>query len=122
MTKTIHLNIKDFVKLNKVGKGTFGDLFLLKSVKTGEIYAGKFTIGSKSNTDSANKLSKEINITKLFLYHGTKLNKHALIATSQFIHPDENDANNITDDGYFGKGIYATDNIFLFFNVYNKKQ
>lgn len=62
MSKTIHLNIKDFVKLNKVDKGTFGDLFLLKSVKTGEIYAGKFTIGSKSNTDSANKLSKEINI------------------------------------------------------------
>lgn len=62
MTKTTSLNLKDFDKLNKVGRGTLGDVFLLKSKNGGEIYAGKFTINSISDTNAIHDLTQEINM------------------------------------------------------------
>lgn len=45
-----------------------------------------------------------------FLYHGTNLKNHYGIINDHFLMPDENP--NIRDYGYFGRGLYATDNIY----------
>ena len=52
--------------------------------------------------------------TERFLYHGSKLVNHFKIATGEFYNPAEDDDNKIKrkDAGYYGVGIYATDNIF----------
>ncbi|KAK8839761.1 hypothetical protein M9Y10_031466 [Tritrichomonas musculus] len=52
----------------------------------------------------------------VFLYHGTKLENHQSIIEKNFLVPRGNDEKEWeyqkNDVGYFGKGIYATDNIF----------
>lgn len=47
-----------------------------------------------------------------FLYHGTKLANHTKIISNHFLMPGQNIIRKQNDKGYYGKGIYATDNIF----------
>ncbi|KAK8838548.1 hypothetical protein M9Y10_033177 [Tritrichomonas musculus] len=61
------------------------------------------------------KILKKISINdsekfELFLYHGTKFSNHRKIIEEHFENPYSEVQR--TDKSYFGKGIYATDNIF----------
>ena len=47
---------------------------------------------------------------ELFLYHGSSLKNHLKIIKSHFYSPNTNIPR--ADGGYFGRGVYATDNIF----------
>ncbi|KAK8898142.1 hypothetical protein M9Y10_000413 [Tritrichomonas musculus] len=49
-----------------------------------------------------------------YIYHGTKTSNHFSIAKSFFKNPNVDSLDNIkiTDAGYFGKGTYATNNIY----------
>ena len=47
-----------------------------------------------------------------FLYHGTLLINHSKIAHNHFYMPGQDKEVKLRDGGYYGQGIYATDNIF----------
>lgn len=60
------------------------------------------------------KILKKINESEKierFLYHGTRFSNHPKIIKHHFIMPGSKKVEK-TDESYFGKGIYATDNIF----------
>lgn len=70
---------------------------------------------------------------ELFLYHGSEVQNHSSIIKNGFLLPDdipldEDEINyrrefgdGCTDPGYFGKGFYATDNIF-YASMYSKPE
>lgn len=60
-----------------------------------------------------NELTKQQNCGKyeIYLYHGTKFSNHPRIARKHFLMPGDKKYNP-TDKGFFGRGIYATENIF----------
>lgn len=74
------------------------------------------TIITNKNIKKYNEIVKKIkpdyNRKQLFLYHGTALKNHQLIVNNHFLMPGQDELPNKTDSGYYGKGIYATDNMF----------
>lgn len=62
--------------------------------------------------------------TEKFLYHGSKIQNHYGIVNSSLYNPNEDSKNGIkvTDDGYYGKGTYATENFFYACYYANKLQ
>ena len=48
------------------------------------------------------------------LYHGSDIGNHSKIANSHFLNPAKDDmkGKKVTDEGFYGKGIYSTDNAF----------
>lgn len=65
----------------------------------------------KEYEDIKLKIPKE-SVGEMFLYHGSRLANHQKIVKDHFLMPGVDKINRKTDDGYYGKGIYATDNIF----------
>ncbi|KAK8876070.1 hypothetical protein M9Y10_006254 [Tritrichomonas musculus] len=67
------------------------------------------------------KVKKSDEIKELFLYHGTNILNQPKIIQNHYLMPGKDEVKQ-TDDGYYGKGIYATDNIFyatMYSNDYN---
>lgn len=58
-------------------------------------------------------------LSELFLYHGTILKNQYGIINKHFLMPDNESNINQRDEGYFGIGIYATDNIY-YASMYNE--
>ena len=76
--------------------------------------------------DQYNELKNTINneeVHECFLYHGTRFRNHYGIINSSFNVPNYDDsAFHDYDDGFYGSGVYSTDNIFystLYANGYN---
>ncbi|KAK8836431.1 hypothetical protein M9Y10_037686 [Tritrichomonas musculus] len=92
---------------------------VLKEIKDNSI---EFIITGE--TIIANRYFKEYNDIKqqfqdanegcveCFLYHGSNLKNHPSIVSENFKTPYEEGYTPSNDPGYFGKGIYATDNMF----------
>ena len=57
--------------------------------------------------------------TEYFLYHGTSLEKQSRIIQEHFLQPGQNKIEKQLDNGFYGKGIYATNNIF-YASIYSK--
>lgn len=75
------------------------------------------TVIANKYLDEYQKIKSRIpsyDVVERFLYHGSKLNNHQKIVKKHFYMPGQDNADDIktTDDGYFGKGIYATENLF----------
>jgi len=47
-----HVTDKEFIPLKRIGKGSFGDVFLVKKKDTGELYAMK-TLSKRNNLEDA---------------------------------------------------------------------
>lgn len=82
------------------------------------------TIIANKYLSQYNKIKAKIpqnDVFKCFLYHGSRLNNHTKIIKNHFLMPGK-DAMEQTDKGYYGKGIYATENMFyasIYGNEYN---
>lgn len=57
-------------------------------------------------------LDENLGFVECFLFHGSRLNNHPRIVSRNFTTPYDDDYVQSNDPGYFGKGIYATDNLF----------
>lgn len=87
------------------------------------------TIIANNQYESFKKLeTKILNKEELYLFHGTKIEYQIDIAKEGFLSPDELEKKGkiikTTDTGEFGKGFYATNNIFyaLMYSSENKNQ
>lgn len=72
------------------------------------------TIIANRYLDEYNKIKTKIqsgNTFEGFLYHGSRINNHQKIVDQHFLMPGV-DAVQQLDMGYYGKGIYATENLF----------
>lgn len=84
------------------------------------------TIFSNKYFDEYEKIMKKIPIEKRkqkFLYHGTRLRNHQKILRKHFYMPGVDQKIKMIDEGYFGQGISATDNLFYalkYSNGYNE--
>ena len=56
--------LNDFIQQNKIGKGSFGKVYKVKSKKTGEIFAAKVTLEEHDEltNEKLQDLSREVNI------------------------------------------------------------
>ena len=64
--------------------------------------------------DEYKKIKEEIpqnNACELYVYHGSRLTNHQSIIKNHFIMPGQGNIEQ-RDEGYYGSGIYATDNMF----------
>lgn len=76
---------------------------------------------NESKQKMIDKIKDDDKIKELFLYHGTSISNQPKIIQNHYLMPDKDKVKQ-TDDGYYGKGIYATDNIFyatMYSNNYN---
>ena len=78
------------------------------------IIVGQTIIANKSldNYASIEKMIPKYNQRQPFLYHGTNQSNHQKIVDNGFLDPNKDKIEKKTDSGYYGKGIYATDDIF----------
>ncbi|KAK8857555.1 hypothetical protein M9Y10_015960 [Tritrichomonas musculus] len=88
------------------------------------IIVGQTLITSKflENEYKLIKSKLKDNAFECFLYHGSKLVNHPKIAHDHFLNPAQDKEVKTRDSGYYGIGIYATDNIFyasMYANGYN---
>lgn len=94
---------------NKVRKDI--EISDIESIIIGEtIIANKYYEEYLKIKEKINTIGEEE--TQCFLYHGTKLSNQPKIIRNHFLMPGQDMIGPQIDNGYFGKGIYATDNIF----------
>ena len=86
------------------------------------IIANKYIEKYKESKQEIIEKVKELDkIKELFLYHGTSILKQPMIIKDHYLMPGKDKVEQ-TDQGYYGKGIYATDDIFyatMYSNNYN---
>ncbi|KAK8881330.1 hypothetical protein M9Y10_004065 [Tritrichomonas musculus] len=75
------------------------------------------TVITSKHYDEYNEIKCQIppeNIIECFFYHGSKLDNHSKIAQTHFLLPGKDDMKQVktTDPGFYGQGIYSTDNVF----------
>lgn len=83
-----------------------------------DVLINEFEIVLIAQTMIANRhldelLTREKNdhLKHFYVYHGTKLGCHQSIVKNDFLMPGKDTLTHSTDDGWYGKGIYATDNM-----------
>lgn len=56
--------LNDFVLQNKIGSGSFGNIYKVKSIKSGKIFVAKISINKieKNSTSQLHNISREVNI------------------------------------------------------------
>lgn len=80
--------LNDFVLQNKIGSGSFGNIYKVKSIKSGKIFVAKISINKieKNSTSQLHNISREVNIlSKLnhpsilkFIFYSHKTSKRNL--------------------------------------------
>ena len=89
------------------------------------IITGETIIANKYNEEYEHikkKIQKCGEVKEIFLYHGTKIANQQNIIKTHFYMPGQDTMTQTLDAGFFGKGIYATENLFyacLYANGYN---
>ena len=78
------------------------------------IIIGQTIIANKNikNYSSIEEKIPKYNQRQPFLYHGTNQSNHQKIINKHFLMPGQDKIEKKTDSGYYGKGIYATNDIF----------
>lgn len=78
------------------------------------IIIGQTIIANKFNNEYEKikiQISQKNSIHETFLYHGSRLANHEKIVNKHFLMPGSDKMKQL-DPGYYGKGIYATDDVF----------
>ncbi|KAK8875571.1 hypothetical protein M9Y10_005740 [Tritrichomonas musculus] len=79
------------------------------------IIIGETIIANKYNEEYEHikkRIQKCGQVEEIFLYHGTKIANQQNIVKTHFYMPGKDAMTHTLDEGYFGKGIYATENLF----------
>ena len=61
-SKLTPVSLSNFTILNKLGKGSFGKVYLIKSKKTGEFFAMKQISKKNLTKEDKNRINREIQI------------------------------------------------------------
>ena len=99
-------------------KNNMNELTIVGETIIANKYIDKY---KKSKQEMIEKVEEDDIIKGLFLYHGTSILKQPMIINEHYRMPGKDKVEQ-TDDGYYGKGIYATDDIFyatIYSNNYN---
>ena len=84
-SKLTPVSLSNFTILNKLGKGSFGKVYLIKSKKTGEFFAMKQISKKNLTKEDKNRINREIQILSKLSHPNIVQMKHLIITASTYL-------------------------------------